>query len=55
MLVDDHSGVREALRNIINAEPDLSVVAEAKGGPAALESIGRTKPDIVLMDGRCLK
>jgi DNA-binding NarL/FixJ family response regulator len=51
MLVDDHSGVREGLRNIINIEPDLTVVAEANSGPAALELVSRCKPDVVLMDG----
>jgi DNA-binding NarL/FixJ family response regulator len=51
MLVDDHSGMREALRKIINSEPDLTVVAEANGGRAALELLGRSKPDVVLMDG----
>jgi DNA-binding NarL/FixJ family response regulator len=51
MLVDDHSGMREALRKIINSNPDLTVVAEANGGRAALELIGRSKPDVILMDG----
>ena len=51
MLVDDHSGVREGLRNIINIEPDLTVVAEANSGPAALELVSRCKPNVVLMDG----
>jgi|SRR5262245_38861191 len=50
MLVDDHARMRDALRTFINAEPDLTVVAEADGGHAALELIGRTKPDVVLMD-----
>jgi DNA-binding NarL/FixJ family response regulator len=51
MLVDDHAVMREALRKIINAEGDLAVVAEADGGRAAIEVVGHTKPDIVLMDG----
>lgn len=51
MLVDDHAGMREALRTIINAEPDLTVVAEADGGRAALDLVGRTESDVVLMDG----
>ena len=51
MLVDDHSGMREALRRIINSEPDLTVVAEANGGRTALELLGRSKPDVILMDG----
>ena len=51
MLVDDHAGMRDALRTIINAESDLGVVAEADGGRAALELIKHAKPDVVLMDG----
>ena len=33
MLVDDHAGLREALRKVINLEPDLEVAAEASGRP----------------------
>ena len=51
MLVDDHAGMREALRTTINLEPDLTVVAEANGGPNALDLFSHTKPDVVLMDG----
>lgn len=51
MLVDDHSGMRAALKTMINAEPDLIVVAEADGAKNALELLGRAKPDVVLMDG----
>jgi two-component system response regulator NreC len=51
MLVDDHSGMREALRTVINSEPDLTVVAEADGGRTALQLLARVKPDVVLMDG----
>jgi DNA-binding NarL/FixJ family response regulator len=51
MLVDDHSGMRAALRTMINAEPDLVVVAEADGSKSAVELLGSAKPDIVLMDG----
>lgn len=51
MLVDDHAGMREALRTTINSEPDLIVVAEANGGHNALELFSHTNPDVVLMDG----
>lgn len=51
MLVDDHVGMREALRMIINSEPDLTVVAEANSGQTALELLRSSKPDVVLMDG----
>ena len=50
LLVDDHAGMREALRTFINLQPDLAVVAEADGH-SALDVFGRTTPDVVLMDG----
>jgi DNA-binding NarL/FixJ family response regulator len=50
LLVDDHAGMREALRKFINLQPDLSVVAEADGH-SALDVFARTMPDVVLMDG----
>ena len=49
--MDDHSGMRAALRTMINAEPDLVVVAEADGSKSAVELLGSAKPDVVLMDG----
>ena len=51
MLVDDHARLREALRQVINFEGDLDVVAEADGGRAALQLFRRFNPDVVLMDG----
>ena len=50
LLVDDHAGMRDALRRFINLQPDLSVIAEADGH-SALEVFTRTMPDVVLMDG----
>jgi DNA-binding NarL/FixJ family response regulator len=32
LLADDHSMVRAGVRHILNAEPDLTVVAEAADG-----------------------
>jgi DNA-binding NarL/FixJ family response regulator len=51
MLVDDHAGLREALRKVINLQPDLEVAAEAGGGRAALQLLSHINPDVVLMDG----
>ena len=51
MLVDDHAGLRRALRELIDLQPDLEVVAEADSGTAALQLFPRTTPDVVLMDG----
>ena len=50
LLVDDHAGMREALRTFINLQTDLAVVAEADGR-SALDVFARTTPDVVLMDG----
>ena len=50
LLVDDHAGMRDALRRFINLQPDLLVIAEADGH-SALDVFTRTMPDVVLMDG----
>ena len=52
LVVDDQALVRTGFRMIINAEPDLEVVAEAGDGVEALEAVGRCHPDVVLMDIR---
>jgi len=50
MLVDDHDMVRTGLRMMLDAEPDLEVVAEAQSGEEALELIADCRPDVVIMD-----
>ncbi|MEU6843081.1 response regulator transcription factor [Streptomyces sp. NPDC046716] len=52
LLADDHPVVREGLRAMLDAEPDLTVVAEAANGPRAEALAARLAPDIVLMDLR---
>src|SRR5687767_12644423 len=52
LIVDDHRVVRVGLRAIIDAEPDMQVVAEAEDGPAALAAYAEHKPDITLLDLR---
>ncbi|HYC61122.1 MAG TPA: response regulator transcription factor [Thermoanaerobaculia bacterium] len=52
LVVDDHPVVREGLRIIVNAEPDIRVVAEASSAPMAIEVFRRERPDVVLMDLR---
>ncbi|MFF3513705.1 response regulator [Streptomyces sp. NPDC002573] len=52
VLADDHPVVREGLRAMLNAEPDLEVVADAAGGPPAEALAAGLRPDIVLMDLR---
>jgi DNA-binding NarL/FixJ family response regulator len=52
IVADDHPVVREGLRAILDAEPDLDVVGEAGSGAEAVELAARLRPDVVLMDLR---
>jgi len=50
MLVDDHEIVRTGLRMMLEAEPDMEIVAEVESGEEALERVGECLPDVVIMD-----
>lgn len=52
MLVDDHPVVREGVRGMLEAEEDLTVVAEASSGAEAVAVSAATRPDVILMDLR---
>jgi DNA-binding NarL/FixJ family response regulator len=52
MLVDDHPVVREGLRGMLEAEPDLTVVGEAGSGEEAVTRAQAVAPDVILMDLR---
>lgn len=52
MLVDDHPVVREGLRGMLEAEPDLTVVGEAGSGEEAVAQARVTETDVILMDLR---
>ncbi len=52
LIVDDQAIVRQGLRAMLQAEPDLNVVGEANGGEQALRLVRELTPDIVLMDVR---
>ncbi len=52
LIADDQALVRDAFRALIDAAPDLEVVAEAADGLEALDEARRTRPDVVLMDIR---
>ncbi|VVN80550.1 response regulator [Pseudomonas fluorescens] len=49
-LVDDHSLVREGIRALLAVMEPLEVVGEAESGAQALEMVGRTLPDLLLVD-----
>jgi DNA-binding NarL/FixJ family response regulator len=52
VLVDDDPLVRAGLGLMLGGTPRLEVVGEAGDGAQGLEVIGRTRPDVVLMDIR---
>jgi DNA-binding NarL/FixJ family response regulator len=49
-LVDDQAMFRAGIAMLIGSQPDLEVVGEAADGAEALALVGRTRPDVVLMD-----
>ncbi len=50
LLADDHAIVREGVRLILSAEPDIEVVGEAEDGVEAVELARRLKPDVAVID-----
>jgi DNA-binding NarL/FixJ family response regulator len=50
LLADDHETVREGLRMILNAQPDMQVVGTANDGSEAVAQCEKITPDIVIMD-----
>jgi DNA-binding NarL/FixJ family response regulator len=50
LLADDHTVVRQGLRALVNAQPDLEVVAEAGDGRTALQLAAETLPDVAILD-----
>jgi DNA-binding NarL/FixJ family response regulator len=50
VLADDQALVRRGFRLILEAEPDLEVVAEAEDGQQAIDAVRRHHPAVILMD-----
>jgi DNA-binding NarL/FixJ family response regulator len=50
--VDDHPLLREGIGALVNAQPDMELVAQAATGRAAVEQYRAQRPDITLMDLR---
>jgi len=52
LVADDQDIVRAGLRMILDAQPDIEVVAEARNGREAVELARRLRPDVCLIDIR---
>jgi two-component system response regulator NreC len=50
ILADDHTVMRSGLRLLLERQPHLSVVGEAKDGRQAVDLAAAEKPDVVVMD-----
>ena len=50
MIVDDHPLFRQGLRDVLETDPQMLVVAEAADGDVAIEQAEIAQPDVILMD-----
>lgn len=50
LLADDHAILRKGVGLLINSQPDMEVVGEAKTGREAIDEVRKLKPDVVIMD-----
>src|SRR5258705_14023569 len=51
-LLDDHEIVRMGVRDLLEAEPDITVVGEAGTAESALARIPALRPDVAVLDVR---
>jgi DNA-binding NarL/FixJ family response regulator len=50
MIVDDHAILRSGLRMLIDAQPDMTVVGEARDGQEAIRKVSDSKADVMILD-----
>ncbi|MFN8417808.1 MAG: response regulator transcription factor [Anaerolineae bacterium] len=50
LIVDDHAIVRQGLRLLLDAQPQIEVVGEAADGAMGVQMARALKPDVILMD-----
>jgi DNA-binding NarL/FixJ family response regulator len=50
LIADDHPIFRKGLRQIIESDPSLKIVAEAENGASALDLIRRCRPQVAVLD-----
>ena len=51
-LLDDHEVVRQGVRDLLEAQPDITVVGEAGTAASALARIPALRPDVAILDVR---
>ncbi len=50
LVVDDSAFMRKALKRMLNSDPTINVIGDARDGLEALDSVRRLKPDVVTLD-----
>lgn len=50
LLAEDHTIVRQGLAKLLDAEPRIQVIGEARNGREAITKVEELKPDVVIMD-----
>jgi len=50
LIVDDHAVVRQGLRLLLEARPEIDVIGEAADGQMALQMARTSAPDVILLD-----
>jgi DNA-binding NarL/FixJ family response regulator len=50
LTVDDHPLLRKGIAALVNAEPDLKLIAEASNGQEGIDAFRTFRPDVTLMD-----
>ena len=50
LLAEDHGTVREGIKLLVNAQPDMEVIGEADDGAMALKKAAELHPDMIVMD-----
>ncbi|HEX8685251.1 MAG TPA: response regulator transcription factor [Pyrinomonadaceae bacterium] len=50
VLIDDHQIIRDGLREFIESRPGMLVVGDAGDRAGAVETVGRERPDVVVLD-----
>ena len=50
LIVDDHAAVRNAVKKMIDASPNMEVCGEAENGKSAIEKAQASEPDVIVLD-----
>lgn len=50
LIADDHSMIREGLKQLLELESDIKVIAQAKDGIETIDKIKEYQPDVILLD-----